>query len=50
MLALVLFASFIGISFVNLLSHAWTDDTIAYIWWGLAGAAMALPLQKRKRT
>jgi hypothetical protein len=40
-LALSLFASLIGITFINLLSHAWTDDTLAYIWWGLAGVAMA---------
>lgn len=40
-LALALFASLVGISFVNLLAHAWTDDTLAYIWWGLAGIAMA---------
>lgn len=39
-LALALFASLIGLSFINLLSHAWTDDTLAYIWWGLAGIAM----------
>lgn len=39
-LALTLFASLIGISLVNLLSHAWTDDTLAYVWWGLAGIAM----------
>jgi hypothetical protein len=36
-LALVLFASLIGLSLVNLLSHAWSDDTLAYVWWGLAG-------------
>jgi hypothetical protein len=39
-LALVLFASFIGIAFVNMLSHAWVDDTLAYVWWGLAGVAL----------
>lgn len=39
-LALALFASLIGLSFVNLLSHAWADDTLAYLWWGLAGIAM----------
>lgn len=43
-LALVLVASLIGISFVCLFSHAWTDDTLAYIWWGLAGLAM-VPLK-----
>lgn len=48
-LALVLFASLVGISLVNLLSHAWTDDTLAYIWWGLAGIAMvSLPLVAEK--
>jgi hypothetical protein len=40
-LAMVLLASFIGISFVNVLAHAWADDTLAYVWWGLAGIAMA---------
>jgi hypothetical protein len=35
--ALWLLASLIGISFINLLSHAWSDDTLAYVWWGLAG-------------
>ncbi len=45
-LALWLFASLIGLTFVNLLSHAWTDDTLAYIWWGLAGVALATPAAK----
>jgi O-Antigen ligase len=40
-LALSLFASLVGLTFVNMVSHAWTDDTIAYIWWGLAGIAIA---------
>jgi O-antigen ligase/polysaccharide polymerase Wzy-like membrane protein len=42
-LAIVLLASFAGISLVNLLSHAWADDTLGMVWWGLAGVAMALP-------
>ncbi len=41
--ALVMAVSLIGISFVNLLSLAWTDDTLSYIWWGLAGVALSLP-------
>ncbi|MDB5181893.1 MAG: hypothetical protein JWP13_656 [Candidatus Saccharibacteria bacterium] len=45
-LASVLLASFIGITVINLLMHAWADDTLAYIWWGLAGAAVALPIAK----
>lgn len=40
-LARSLFASLIGLSFIGLLSHVWTDDTVAYIWWGLAGIAVA---------
>lgn len=46
-LALSLFASLIGLTFINLLSHAWADDTLAYVWWGLAGVAMA-PLPEAK--
>lgn len=40
-LALSLFASLIGLLIVNMVSHAWTDDTVAYVWWGLAGIALA---------
>lgn len=39
-LALGLFAALIGLSFVNLLSHAWADDTLAYLFWGLAAIAI----------
>ncbi|MBX4197604.1 O-antigen ligase family protein, partial [Candidatus Saccharibacteria bacterium] len=50
-LALALFASLIGLSFVNLLSHAWSDDTLAYAFWGLAAIALAPAIitDKRKR-
>ena len=41
--AFAMLASLIGITFVNLLSLAWTDDTLSYIWWGLAGVALAMP-------
>jgi O-antigen ligase len=40
-LALMVFAAFIGIAFVNLLSHAWADDTLAFVWWGLAAITLA---------
>lgn len=40
-LALSLFASLVGLTLINMLSHAWADDTLAYIWWGLAGIALA---------
>jgi F0F1-type ATP synthase assembly protein I len=39
----MLLASLIGISLINLLSHAWTDDTLSLVWWGLAGIAIATP-------
>lgn len=48
-LALSLFASLIGLTLINMLSHAWADDTLAYIWWGLAGIAMT-PLTKGQET
>ena len=51
--ALVLCASLVGLTVVNLVSHAWADDTLAYIWWGLAGATIAtagLPTSKAGST
>ncbi|MCA9326497.1 O-antigen ligase family protein [Candidatus Saccharibacteria bacterium] len=39
-LSLTLLASLMGLSLVAMLSHSWSDDTIAYIWWGLAGIAV----------
>ncbi|MGH8466822.1 MAG: O-antigen ligase family protein, partial [Pseudomonas sp.] len=41
-LARALFVSLIGLSFISLVQHAWTDDTLAILWWGLAGVAMAI--------
>ncbi len=40
-LARLLLASLVGITLVNMLSHAWTDETLAIIWWSLAGVALA---------
>lgn len=45
-LGLALLASLIGLTFVNLFSHAWGDDTLGLLWWGLAGIALALAPQK----
>jgi O-antigen ligase len=36
-LARGLLASLVGLSLVNLLSHAWADDTLGLLWGGLAG-------------
>lgn len=49
-LALALLASFIGLSFVGLLLHVWADDTLAFVWWGLAGIALgSRPYAKQKK-
>jgi hypothetical protein len=32
-----LLAGLLGISAVAMVSHAWTDDTLSLLWWGLAG-------------
>lgn len=39
-LALALLASFVGLAVVNFLLPAWTDVTLAYIFWGLAGLVL----------
>lgn len=42
LLAPALIAAFLGLIFVNLVSHAWADDTLAYIWWGFAGLVVGM--------
>ncbi len=32
--------SLVGLGLVNVFSYAWTDPTLAYVWWGLAGLAV----------
>ncbi len=39
-LALGVFASGIGLALIGLLLPVWVDDTVAIIWWGLAGLAI----------
>lgn len=46
-LALGLLAAFVGLFFVNMLSHAWADDTLAFIWWGLAGVVIGQGLWQK---
>jgi hypothetical protein len=45
-LAQILLASFVGLTVMALLMHIWTDDTIAYLWFGLAGILLAQPMRK----
>lgn len=40
-LVITMLASLVGLIVVNLLLPAWTDDTLAYVWWGLTGIAYA---------
>lgn len=47
-LSLFLLASLVGISAVNMVSHAWADDTLSLIWWALAGVALSPKLAKSK--
>lgn len=47
-LARTLLASLVGISVINLVSHAWADDTLGLLWWGLAGIALAPALVGEK--
>ncbi|HUD06345.1 MAG TPA: O-antigen ligase family protein [Candidatus Saccharimonadales bacterium] len=49
-LSAFLFATFIGISLVNMVSHAWADDTLSLLWWGLAGIALSPVILKEEKT
>ena len=49
-LGLVLLASFVGITVINLVSHAWADDTLALLWWGLAGTCFGHGILNRVQT
>jgi O-antigen ligase len=49
-LACGLLVSGLGLIFVNLLSFAWSDPTVAYIWWGLAGVALLKPFKPSVNT
>ena len=48
-LALLLLVTLIGITIVNMFSYAWTDDSLSYIWWGLAGIMLAPKLPAAKK-
>ena len=39
-LALALFASLVGLSITNLFVHIWSNEAVAYTWWGLAGLSI----------
>ncbi|MFS8120085.1 MAG: hypothetical protein ACMG55_16590, partial [Microcoleus sp.] len=45
--ARAVFASGIGLIVIGLLLPVFTDDTLVYVWWGLAAATMPLIASKR---
>lgn len=38
--AQIMLVSLLGITIINLVSHAWMDDTLSLLWWGLAGVVI----------
>jgi hypothetical protein len=46
-LALACLATLLGLAVVNLLSHAWADDTLAYVFWGLTAIALSSAKEKQ---
>lgn len=50
--ALAIFASFVGLALTNLLVHIWSNEAVAYTWWGLAALALAeqAPPRRAKRS
>lgn len=48
-LPVTLLASLVGITIVNFVSHAWADDTLAYIWWGFTGVVLGATLLTYKK-
>ncbi|MCA9327163.1 O-antigen ligase family protein [Candidatus Saccharibacteria bacterium] len=47
-LARGLAATFIGLVIINMLSYAWADVTVAYLWWGLAGITLGTTVHQKK--
>jgi hypothetical protein len=42
-LALGLLAALVGLTIANQFAYAWADETLAYVFWGLADLALAVP-------
>lgn len=47
---IALMASFAGLALTNLLVHIWSNEAVAYTWWGLAGLYMSRKTIKSKRS
>lgn len=48
--ALALFAAFIGLAITNFLVHIWSNEAVAYTWWGLAGIILAQKFVAAKKS
>jgi O-antigen ligase len=46
--ATALFVSFAGLAITNFLVHIWSNEAVAYIWWGLAGLTVASTKHKKR--
>ena len=49
-LALALLASFVGLAVTNLLVHIWSNEAVAYTWWGLAALTITGITSKKDQT
>jgi len=44
-LPLAMFASLVGLTLIGLVTYTWVDDTVGFIWWGLAALALTTRTQ-----
>ncbi|MCA9332291.1 O-antigen ligase family protein, partial [Candidatus Saccharibacteria bacterium] len=49
-LAIALLASLVGLGITNFLVHIWSNEAVAYTWWGLAGLVTSKHLFDAKKT
>lgn len=47
-IVLAMLAALVGITLVNMLSHAWTDVTLAYVWWLGAGLLLGSDIMSQE--
>lgn len=46
-IATAILASFIGLALTNFLVHIWSNEAVAYTWWGLAGLWIGTRISKK---